>query len=122
MDLVYCRDQLSKAGVRFDNGLTSIELVSIERRHGFVFPPDLREFLSFALPVSTGWVDWRHGSRADIQARLNWPYEGMCFDIQHNAFWLTSWGQKPSVFREACAIARKAVDAAPRLVPVFGHR
>ena len=53
---------------------------------------------------------------------LDWPYEGMCFDIENNAFWLPAWGKKPSSLAECFAIARKAVDAAPKLIPVYSHR
>jgi len=122
MDLAYCKDRLSAAGVSFDVGLSPSEFSSVEREYGFRFPPDLREFLGFALPVSKGWPDWRHGNRSEIMMRLDWPFEGMCFDIEHNAFWLDSWGAKPAGLADAYAIARAAVVAAPRLIPVCGHR
>src|SRR5207248_328250 len=89
---------------------------------GFAFPPDLREFLSFALPISTGWVDWRHGNRSEIALKLSGPLAGICFDIQHSDFWLNSWGEKPEALDEAFHRARAAVDAAPRLIPIYGHR
>src|SRR5262249_25570279 len=95
----------------------------IEAEHGFCFPPDYRAFLMFALPVSNGFVDWRNGDRGQIHNQLSWPYEGMCFDIKHNAFWLDdAWGKRPSELTEACAIAKLAIDQAPRLIPVAGHR
>jgi hypothetical protein len=122
MDLAYCKDRLSKAGVSFDAGLTHGEISAIEREYGFSFPPDLREFLGCALPVSKGWVDWRRAARSEIIERLGWPFESMCFDIEHNSFWLESWGPKPAALPEAYEIARAAVSAAPRLIPVCGHR
>ena len=122
MDLAYCKDRLSAAGVSFEPGLKPEELERIEREYNFQFPPDLREFLSYALPVSKGWPDWRRESRSKILERLDWPLEGICFDIEHNSFWLTSWGLKPENFRDACAIARATLDTAPRLIPVCGHR
>jgi hypothetical protein len=122
MDLAYCKDRLSKAGVRFDSGLTAREFFAIEQSYGFVFTPDLREFLAYALPVSTPWPGWRSGSRSELNERLQWPYEGICFDIQHNSFWPDSWGPKPATLPEAYAVARTAIDAAPRLIPICGHR
>jgi hypothetical protein len=122
MDLAYCKDRLSAAGVSFDAGLTSDELSAIEREYGFSFPPDLREFLGFALPVSKEWGDWRRGSRSEIIERLDWPFESMCFDIEHNSFWLESWGPKPAALPDAYAIARSAIAAAPRLIPICSHR
>jgi hypothetical protein len=122
MDLAYCKDRLSAAGVLFDSGLTLDEFSAIEREYGFCFPPDLREFLGYALPVSKGWLDWRRESRPEIMKRLDWPFESMCFDIEHNAFWLDSWGKKPTVLADAYSIAREAIKAAPRLIPVCSHR
>jgi hypothetical protein len=122
MDLAFCKDRLSAAGVSFDDSLTVEEFSAIEREYGFHFPPDLREFLSYALPVSDGWLDWRRESRTEILRRLEWPLEGMCFDISNNAFWLDSWGPKPPALSDAYAVAREAVAKAPRLIPIFGHR
>jgi hypothetical protein len=45
----------------------------------------------------------------------------MCFDIEHNSFWLESWGAKPAL-GEACAIARAKVADAPHLIPIYSHR
>jgi len=47
MDLAYCKDRLSAAGVSFDTGLTLDEFSAIENEYGFHFPPDLREFLAY---------------------------------------------------------------------------
>ena len=122
MDLAFCKDRLSSAGVSFDAGLTPDEFAAIEHEYGFRFPPDLREFLGYALPVSENWFDWRRDSRAEIMRGLEWPYEGICFDIEHNSFWLELWGPKPTALADAFSIARAAIDAAPRLIPICGHR
>src|SRR5689334_7589794 len=82
MDLAHCKDRLLAAGVSFEEGLSSDESSAVEHEYGFRFPPDLREFLGYALPVSKGWPNWRRDSRDEIMKRLNWPFEGMCFDIE----------------------------------------
>lgn len=46
----------------------------------------------------------------------------MCFDVEHNAFWDPEWGDRPSSLADALRIAEEAVRAAPRLIPVYGHR
>jgi hypothetical protein len=113
---------LATAGVQIDPGLTENEFLRVERRFGFQFPPDLREFLSTGLPVSGRWVDWRSVDEAAIRKRLEWPIEGICFDIEHNAFWLAEWGARPSNLREAFEVARRAVAEAPVLIPIYSHR
>lgn len=113
---------LKKAGVVFTEGLSDAELNAIEARSHFVFPPDLRAFLQAALPVSHGFVDWRALSDAQLTGYLDAPFEGIAFDIDVNIFWLPEWGPRPDALEDALAIARAAFDAAPRLIPILGHR
>ena len=113
---------LRTAGVRIDAGMTEQEFLRVERSFGFRFPPDLRAFLAVGLPVSDSWVDWRDGDEAAIRERLGWPLEGMCFDIEHNAFWLDEWGRRPATLPEAFDVARRAVEDAPVLIPICSHR
>ncbi|QDT79493.1 hypothetical protein Mal35_29570 [Gimesia maris] len=122
-------DLLQSRGVRFEPGLTDQEVVQTETTFGFRFPPDLRAFLQTALPVrlnkpglSNSFPDWRAGNKDDLQTRLNWPWEGMVFDIEHNAFWLDEWGKKPDVLQAAIEMAHRYVTAAPTLIPVCSHR
>ncbi len=122
MDFEYCQARLTAAGVAFAPGLSPGEISGIEQVYGFHFPPDLSAFLMHALPVSKGWVDWRRAATNEIRDRLNWPFESMCFDIEHNAFWLDAWGPKPANNQSAFEVARNAVAGAPRLIPICSHR
>ncbi|MET0645741.1 MAG: SMI1/KNR4 family protein [Pyrinomonadaceae bacterium] len=122
MDIGYYRNVLQKAGVLFAPGLSEAEIQRIQCRYGFVFPPDMKDFLRFALPVSSGFINWRGAKDDEVLKSLSWPYEGICFDIERNSFWLEEWGQRPATLEEAFAIAREAVERAPTLIPVNGHR
>ncbi|WP_417388307.1 SMI1/KNR4 family protein [Gimesia sp.] len=120
---------LQNRGVHFEPGLTDQEVEQTETTFGFRFPPDLRAFLQAALPVrlnqpgrSNAFPDWRAGNNNDLQTRLNWPWEGMVFDIEHNAFWLDEWGKKPDVIQAAIEVAHRYVSQAPTLIPVCSHR
>lgn len=113
---------LSTAGVQFDPGLREKEFDAIEARFGFRFPPDLREFLAAGLPIPKSWVNWRGADEASIRGRLAWPADGICFDVEHNEFWLPEWGPKPERLHDAFQIARRAVAEAPVLIPIFSHR
>jgi hypothetical protein len=64
---------LTQAGVVVDAGLSGEEIQRVESRFGFRFPVDLREFLMHALPVSSGFVDWRRKPDEEIRKRLAWP-------------------------------------------------
>src|SRR5215813_14023998 len=122
MNLDFYRTKLEEARVTFAPGLTESEVKQAEQSYGVSFPPDLREFLMFALPVSSGWPNWREIDRPEIWERLNWPYEGICFDIENNVFWPQEWGSRPSSLSEAFAYAKQKVDEAPKLIPVYAHR
>jgi hypothetical protein len=122
MDLQHYRRVLERAGVVFESGLSQAEIQKLEGQYGFVFPPDLKELLMFALPVSQGFLNWRHATNEEIGHILIWPYEGMCFDIEQNSFWLEEWGQQPASLDQAFSIARKAIEQAPTLIPIYGHR
>lgn len=109
-------------GVEFAPGLTARQLGTAEGEHGFRFPPDLRAFLQHALPVGERFPDWRSPRSEFVQDRLEWPAHSMCFDIDHDVFWLSEWGPKPDSLEEAQARARQAVQAAPFLIPIYSHR
>jgi hypothetical protein len=113
---------LEEAGVALVPGLTKPEIQGAQESYGFIFPPDLRDLLMFGLPVSKDWPNWRNADDPAIWRMLNWPYEGIRFDIQNNAFWRQEWGPKPPSLTEAFAVAKQKVDDAPKLIPVLGHR
>jgi len=119
---------LEQKGVTFEKGLARDELAQTERVYGFLFPPDLREFLSRGLPVSDDFPNWRTGqirrglSIRSVAELLDWPALSMCFDIENNAFWMRDWGPKPDDLQEAFEVARRMVKLAPPLIPVFSHR
>lgn len=122
VDFSLAQRVLVTAGVQIDPGLTAKEVARIEGTFGFRFPPDLRDFLSLGLPISSSWVDWRKSDEKTIRSRMDWPLEGICFDIEHNAFWLDEWGEKPNNLNAAFEIARLHVHRAPTLIPIFSHR
>jgi hypothetical protein len=122
MDLPLLKSMLEQARVRFATGLTAAEFCKIEETYGFTFPPDLREFLAYALPVSEGWVNWRDAGEDVIRDWLQMPYEGICWDIEHCHFWWHEWGERPSALEDAFTVAKRALDQVPTLIPIYGHR
>jgi hypothetical protein len=109
-------------GVSLEPGLTDAEVNKVEQRYGFRFPPDLRSPLRFALPIDQRFPNWRAGPEAALRKQWDWPADGICFDIEHNEYWMETWGPRPSTLYEAFCIARAEVARAPVLIPVYGHR
>jgi hypothetical protein len=66
-------------------------------------------------------VDWRAPSHEEIQARLDWPVDGVIFDVHNNGFWPSSWGERPtepiSVERQARERLRHVPEARSDLLP-----
>lgn len=122
MNLEYIFKNLLSAGVKLTPGLSTFEVLGIEEKYGFRFPPDLRDFLSFCQPQGDSWIDWRSDSTEKINERLSWPSDGLCFDVKYNAFWLPEWGVKPNNLELCYEIVRNEVNNAPKMIPIFSHR
>jgi hypothetical protein len=125
--------RLRSAGIHFDEGVSDTEIERAEEKYGVRFPPDLRDFLQVALPLSepkSGWFpNWRLSIAGDresdqkIVASLEWPADGIFFDIERAGFWMQEeWGTCPSEVEQAKSVARQRVAGAPKLIPIFGHR
>lgn len=85
--------------IKFDEGLTDEEIVKIEKTYDNYFPKLLREMYQIASPVSKSFYNWRDFNESiinNIQNMLNWPLEGVLFDIEENVFWDSSWDEKPT--------------------------
>jgi hypothetical protein len=108
--------------VEFDVGLTDAEAAAAEARFAFRFPPDLRAFLQTALPRGPRFPDWRSGEEAALRDWLDLPRQGILFDIEHNGFWLSEWGTRPDTLEQAFRVAGELIAAAPKLIPIYGHR
>jgi hypothetical protein len=81
-----------------------------------------REFIQSAVPVGKSWPDWRHDSDEDLRGRLDWPIDGLIFDVHNNGFWPATWGDRPDGTKDRERKARAHLAGVPRLVPVFSHR
>ncbi|RQP24224.1 SMI1/KNR4 family protein [Piscinibacter terrae] len=122
MDFRHIKSTLERAGVNFQPGLSSAEVKAAEDRFSLAFPDDLREFLMFALPSGERFPNWRNPEDPEIARALGWPLEGIWFDVQQNGFWPAEWGTKPDDESAAYEVIRKRVAAAPKLIPIIGHR
>ncbi|MBJ6145770.1 SMI1/KNR4 family protein [Hymenobacter sp. BT559] len=125
--LDYVLRHLKADGVSFDAGLTTDEVQQLEQTFGFRFPADLRALLQAALPVSDGFVPWRWGLRNSdiahkITERLQWPVDGIVFDVTQNSFWLPQWGTRPADKWQQEAVARQQLASCPQLIPIYSHR
>lgn len=85
---------------------------------GSAVPPDLAAFLQDGLPVGKDFPNWRKLGAPELQRQLDWPFDGIAFDIGH-AFWWPAWGERPKELSEAIAVARAKVALEPPLIPIL---
>jgi hypothetical protein len=125
MDIAYIIDLLRKHDVTLAPGLSMQEVTDVEGRYDIHFPPDLRELLMSVLPIGKSFIPWRNTSpqrMGVIRQRLNWPLEGMIFDVEQHIFWPPEWGEKPTDSAEAVDICKREFLRVPKLIPINGHR
>ena len=82
--------------------------------------------LNAVLPVSPrfyNWNDYSIENQAIIKQALNWPVEGLLFDIEYNNLWLEDyWGSAPQQLDEKLLIANEHLKKLPKLIPIYSHR
>lgn len=118
---------LKSKEISFDKGLSNVEIIKVESDFNISFPEDLKMFLQTELPTSSGFVHWRYGinsekGKKEIENRLNWPIEGILFDVQENSFWLEEWNDKPENPEERIKKALNELAKQPKLIPIYSHR
>ena len=118
---------LKRKNVEFEPPLSSSEIEQIESKFKIRFPKDLRSFYQMAFPVSDSFVNWRLGLQSEavaekILSRCDWPWEGMAFDIDKNAFWRKEWGPKPEGLEAQLHLAKDYYKRYPKLIPIYSHR
>ena len=114
--------RLRASGRRLEPGLSDKEVSRVQDRFGFAFGPEHRAFIQSAVPVGESWPDWREDSDEDLRERLDWPIEGVIYDVHNNGFWPASWGDRPEGQDEQERLARAHLARVPTLAPVFSHR
>lgn len=114
--------RLGASGARLEPGLSDEEVSQIQSRLAFTFGPEHREFIQTVVPVGEWWPDWRNDAEENLRERLDWPVEGVLFDVHNNGFWPASWGDCPDGKDDREREARANLDRVPRLVPVYSHR
>lgn len=132
-----------RTGTRWQTGLDEPRIDALEGHWGLKFPTDCRRFLSILNAPDRGrycvgwnddppydlreeddapsYFDWRNDDEAIIDA-LNWPLEGLLFDVEENSLWPDSWGERPGEVTDVHNKVARLVATAPKLIPITGHR
>jgi len=107
-------------------GLTADEIIQIEDFYDIVFNIDHKNYLLKCIFIGEGFYDWRNDAKSNvkkIKEMLNWPLEGILFDIEHNNYWPTEIEIQPQILEEKKNIfAEYYLNNIPKLIPIFSHR
>ena len=72
------KELLEKSGIELSDGLKESEIDKIEQIYEFKFPKSLRGFLSYTLPISVKFYNWRDFSDEnikEIKRAMNYVFE-----------------------------------------------
>ena len=122
MFITECVELLKQSHVACDVGLSSDEIRSAEETFGFEFSPDHRDFLAAVQPAGDRWWNWRTDSAEKLRSGLDWPRNGVLFDVENSDFWPESWGVRPDLVADRLDTAAAHIKLWPALVPLYGHR
>ena len=121
------REILIKSKVKLYEGLTEEEFEKIENFYSIKFPISLRILYSSFLPEFYNWRDFSEENVKKIKNYLNWPFEGILFDIEMNGFWKKCFGPMTDDINEDKKKALEYLenannDTVPKLIPIYSHR
>ncbi len=110
--------------IEFQKGLNTGEFAIVEKIYNIKFPFELKKMLRQALPVSTGFYNWRNLSSENIN-NIKQMIEMPCksaYEYASEVEWNCDWGDKPSDTSDIERMVRSKLTCAPTLIPVFAHR
>lgn len=84
-----CLNLLKIHGIKFEKGLTSDELLQIEKIYQIKLPKSLRDFFMTALLISRGFYNWRNVQDDNIQfikRIINTPLLNI-YDMAEEVYW-----------------------------------
>jgi len=120
---------LKNNNIQLNVGMTSAEIIRAEEFYDIEFPKDMKEMLMNFVPVSNrfyNWNDYFEENVSKIKYMLEWPYDGIIFDIENSNFWLEEFGERPENIEERIQIFKKYINQnrnqIPKLIPIFAHR
>lgn len=121
------REIMIKNNVKLYEGLTDEEFEKIESFYSIKFPISLRTLYKSFLPEFYNWRDFSEKNVQRIKHYLDWPIEGILFDIEMNGFWRKCFGPRTNNINENKKIALEYLrnannETVPKLIPIYSHR
>ena len=116
--------KLETKGIKFEKGLTGEEILNIEKRYAILFPEELKQFFSIALPISDGFYNWRNFNDENVRMIMR-KIETPFLDLKEyidEIYWCDDWGEEPENIEARNDFLMKKINTAPKLIPMYSHR
>jgi hypothetical protein len=117
---------LISQGYTYQNGLKEKEIMDIEKYYNISFNIDHKNYLMHYVFIGEHFYNWRDDSRENIiriKQMLEWPLDGILFDIENNVYWPDEIKEKPNGIEKQKEIFTEYYkNNIPKLIPIFGHR
>ena len=118
--------ELKKNGYTIKSGLSEKDINEVEKFYDISFNIDHKEFLKIGLVIGDNfynWVDFSPENCNKIREMLNWPLEGLLFDIEHNNFWYEEIEINSNLLVEKIDSFKSWYNKnVPKLIPIYSHR
>lgn len=121
--------RLKNAGMTFDPGLDSEEIIQIESFFGFRFPAEIKSFYECAFPSKGPFFNWRDLSEEGLkqfQSFYKQMEKRFLFDIEHNNMYMSymfdAQGWKDMDKVEFTDVILEYLHQSPKLIPFYAHR
>ncbi|MFK5282565.1 hypothetical protein ACI3PL_23680, partial [Lacticaseibacillus paracasei] len=72
------------------------------------------------VPVGDKFPNWWNRD-ARLENQINWPLEGIFYDVGNGVFWHPEWGDRPPANEDAVSLSKKMTAKVPIMIPVYGH-
>ncbi|MBQ7798818.1 MAG: hypothetical protein IJ458_01585 [Clostridia bacterium] len=127
MNITQMIKRLKDCGIYFDKGLSRTEIVIIENLCDFKFPTEIKEFLSYAMPIGREFYNYRDTSKSNILKIKDFQKKiinSFLFDIENNHL-LAMFKNKFKDCKNDEELKNSVfnyLNNSPKLVPFYGHR
>ncbi len=120
-------EKMKGKNIKFQEGLSQKEIANAENAFSITFPKEIKEFLSYGLPVNDGFYNWRDCSKSNVeqvsrfQKRIDECFE---FDFDNNNLANSFKDDFPKIKteRELRNAILDYLHSSPKLIPFYGHR
>lgn len=120
-------EKMKKQGVKFEKGLSKDEIATAQKTFDIKFPTEIKVFLSYAMPVSEGFYNWRDFSKENVDKIKGFQQtidEAFLFDFENNDL-SEDFKDKFPEAKDETELRNKIMDylhSSTKLVPFYHHR